>query len=97
MIKALFKAKVNRYIELIENKARFIPTEEEALMAMAYANGLRSSCLKQEVGAIIVDNFGNVFSSGYNEVPNNERDCRLEWGECYRDRLAQNLHETCKI
>lgn len=62
-------------------------------MAMAYANSLRSSCLKRKVGAVIVDNFGNIFSSGYNEVPADQLPCLHEWGECYRSHLKEKTLE----
>jgi dephospho-CoA kinase len=63
------KSKVEHYVELIEHKSKFEPTNDETLMAMAYANSFRSHCLKRKVGAIIIiDNYGNVFSSGLNNI-----------------------------
>jgi len=79
------KAKVEKYIKLFKNTAsNKLPTEVEAIMTMAYSNSLRSSCLKRKVGAVIVDCNGNVFSSGYNEVPFLEKPCLSEYGGCYR-------------
>lgn len=60
------------------------PSEVESIMTMAYSNSLRSSCLKRKVGAVIVDEKGNVFSSGYNEVPFLEKPCLSAFGGCYR-------------
>ena len=37
-------SKMNYYLGLIEGGAKYNPSEEEALMAMAYANSLRSHC-----------------------------------------------------
>lgn len=82
---------VHKYIDLIELKSRFEPTEQETLMAMAYANSLRSSCTQRKVGAIIIDDYGNVFSSGYNEVPSSERPCKNVYGKCYRKHLRENI------
>lgn len=87
-------ARVAKYVSLIENPYTQMPTEQESIMAMACACAQRSSCLKRKVGAVIVDQFGNVFSSGYNEVPRSERSCKQEFDGCYRDRLKQKLKEN---
>lgn len=84
---------VEKYIDLIERKIPFKPTVDETCMAVAYANSMRSSCLKRQVGAVIVDEYGNIFSSGYNEVPNTQRPCQSEWGRCYRDKLKADFKE----
>lgn len=83
--------KVQRFIEITEKNSSFIPAEMETLMAMAYANSVRSSCSQRKVGALIIDNFGNVFSSGFNEVPASERSCKKEYGMCYRKYLRKNF------
>jgi len=88
---------VTKYIDLIENKTKYEPTEMETLMAMAYANSMRSSCSQRKVGALIIDEYGNVFSSGYNEVPVLERPCRKIYGECYRKYLRKNIDEKIKL
>lgn len=82
---------VERYIGLIEKSKKFEPTEMETLMSMAYANSMRSSCTQRKVGALIIDEYGNVFSSGYNEVPVSERPCKNEYGMCYRKYLRNNI------
>lgn len=89
-----FKAleeKAERLIAIIEGRESFVPSEIETLMAMAYANSVRSSCSQRKVGALIIDDFGNVFSSGYNEVPTSERSCKQEYGMCYRKYLRDNF------
>ena len=80
---------VKEYVALLENPlTRSRPIrEEEALMATAYAISQRSSCIKRKVGAVIVDAFGNIISSGFNEVPRDEKPCSAEYGKCYRDHL----------
>jgi deoxycytidylate deaminase len=85
-----FLAKIKQKVELIERKEKFAPTYVEANMAVAYATSMRSSCLKRKVGATIVDMAGNVFSSGYNEVPSANNTCKGEYGKCYRDKLKSD-------
>jgi len=87
----LLRKTAKKYIDLIELKSKFIPTETETLMTIAYANSLRSSCSQRKVGALIIDEIGNIFSSGYNEVPSNEHPCRNEYGECYRKKLREDI------
>lgn len=77
--------KIEKYLKLFRNEATSkAPSEVESIMTMAYSNSLRSSCLKRKVGAVIVDEKGNVFSSGYNEVPFLEKPCLSAFGGCYR-------------
>ena len=83
---------VNKYVQIIEKKEKFEPTENETLMAMAYANSMRSSCSQRKVGALIIDKYGNVFSSGYNEVPSSERPCVNVYGKCYRKYLREHIN-----
>jgi deoxycytidylate deaminase len=79
--------RVKHYAELVQRPlARKQPTERETLMGMAYAISQRSSCRKRKVGAIIVDSMGNIVSSGYNEVPREERPCTQAYNNCFRDR-----------
>lgn len=86
-----FKKIIKKYIDLFEDKEKFVPNEKETLMTMAYANSLRSSCSQRKVGALIIDDSGNVFSSGYNEVPSSERSCKNEYGKCYRKYLRDGF------
>lgn len=94
------KTIVGKYLDLIENNLKFEPTEMETLMSMAYANSLRSSCSQRKVGALIIDDYGNVFSSGFNEVPVSERPCKIEFGKCYRkflrEKMAEELNDEIK-
>lgn len=82
---------VKKYVDLIQQTSKFEPTEMEPLMTMAYANSMRSSCSQRKVGALIIDEFGNVFSSGYNEVPASERPCKNTYGMCYRKYIRKEL------
>jgi deoxycytidylate deaminase len=87
----LLTEKIRNYLNLLENPYSISPREEEAIMAIAYANSQRSSCLKRKVGAAIIDDYGNLFSSGYNEVPVNSRSCKNLYGQCYRDKFKADL------
>lgn len=89
----LLTEKINTYLNLLENPYTKSPREEEAIMAIAYANSQRSSCLKRKVGAAIIDNYGNLFSSGYNEVPINSKTCKKDFGQCYRDKFKKSLED----
>lgn len=107
----------NRYISLIENKKRGIippenlPTVDESLMTMAYAESQQSSCLKRKVGAIIASitsfnsKVGNsisesthVISSGHNEVPFGSTPCvfNKDYEKCYRDYLQEKQAQKIK-
>jgi deoxycytidylate deaminase len=88
-----FRAFINRYVDLIEDplKSRQPIRSEETLMAMAYATSQQSSCLKRKVGALIVDGMGTIVSSGYNEVPRDEKPCMQEYRNCHRDHLCDNF------
>lgn len=89
------KGKIVKYLDLFQNKLEEkTPTEVESNMAMAYANSLRSSCLKRKVGAVIVDENSNVFSSGYNEIPPSEMPCKSLYGECYRDTCRNEISKV---
>lgn len=90
----LFLTKLKRNVHLIEKKEVFRPTYIETNMAIAYATSMRSSCLKRKVGAVIVDLAGDVFSSGYNEVPAANNTCKYEYGMCYRDKLKKDYKES---
>lgn len=90
----LFLAKLKQKIDLIEENEAFAPTYVETNMAIAYATSMRSSCLKRKVGAVIVDMAGDVFSSGYNEVPAANDTCKSEYGMCYRDKLKKDFRDN---
>lgn len=87
---------VKKYLDLIEGKENFVPTEMETLMTMAYANSMRSLCTQRKVGALIIDDYGNVFSSGFNEVPVSQRPCIYKYGKCYRKVRREEINEELK-
>jgi len=63
-------------------------------MAAAYILSQRSSCRKRKVGAVIADATGNIISSGYNEVPGEERPCTKRYNECHRAWLTNQFFEN---
>jgi len=88
-----FIDKIVEKVDLVEKKITFLPEPKETYMAMAYAISIRSSCLKRKVGALIVDNDGAVISSGYNEVPSTQKNCKSDYGNCYRDYMKNQFRE----
>lgn len=86
-----FNEKINEKIEIINRIIPFRPSPDESFMTIAYAASMRSSCLKRKVGATIIDDCGNIISSGYNEVPMAQADCLNEYGCCYRDKLKSEF------
>lgn len=90
-------AKINNFIDLIEKKKPFCPSADETNMAIAYAMSMRSSCIKRKVGAAIAGENGNIFSTGYNEVPAASHTCNQEYGKCYRDKLKGDYRKDLEI
>lgn len=87
------KGNIENYINAFKNPKTSHPTISETLMAMAYTNGRRSKCIKRKVGAIIVDKYNNILSSGFNDVPINFNDCTGKYGTCYRERVRSRLKD----
>lgn len=53
-------------------------------MALAQTVRLRSTCIRRDIGAVIVSSSGNVLATGYNGAPKGMKHC-AEIG-CMRDR-----------
>jgi cytidine deaminase len=60
---------LERFIELIFGNTFHIPTTDEFGMFNAYASARRSGSLARQVGASITNEFGELISTGTNEVP----------------------------
>jgi deoxycytidylate deaminase/cytidylate kinase len=88
-----FKKKITEYIDIIEKRANYVPNDVESTMCAAYTVSLRSSCPQRKVGALLVDEYGNIFSSGFNEVPVLERSCDDEYGVCHRKHVIDKFSE----
>ena len=62
------------------------PSWDEVFMLHAILAGVRSSCLKRQVGAVLVRE-KRIIASGYNGAPPNVTTC-LDSRECFYERLA---------
>lgn len=58
-----------RILDLLFSNPHISPTEEEYAMFMAYAASLRSADLSRQVGAVIANKYGDIISTGANDVP----------------------------
>lgn len=89
-----FYAKVLKHVDLATGAATRPPEQDEIWMNMAYSSRHGSRCLKRRVGAVVVDEYGQVVGTGYNENPVSTYPCRDEplynYG-CYRD-IVRNEH-----
>lgn len=74
------------------------PSFTEYFMGFAKQASIRSSCIRAQVGAVIVDTYNKIRSTGYNGTPTKVISC-LEKGACYR--VMNNIpsgtrYETCQ-
>jgi len=72
------------------------PTWDEYFMGIARLVATRSTCLRRQVGAVIVKD-GNVLTTGYNGTPAGITHC--EQTGCLRDKLnvpSGERHELCR-
>jgi deoxycytidylate deaminase len=60
---------LSRFVRLVTGNGVERPTKDECGMYAAWNASLRSACLSRQVGAAIVDEAGNILSTGTNEVP----------------------------
>lgn len=60
---------IDRFLSIITKKEIERPTVSETAMYHAHSSQLRSACLSRQVGAALVDKFGNIVSTGTNDVP----------------------------
>jgi dCMP deaminase len=78
-------------------KKEFRPTWDEYFLEIARVVARRSSCLRRQVGAVIVRN-KDIISTGYNGAPSFQKNS-LEYHFCYRDenniKSGTNL-ELCR-
>jgi len=72
------------------------PTYDEYFMSMAYLAATRSTCLRRQVGAVLVKN-KHLLATGYNGPPKGMKHCD-ETG-CLREELgipSGERHEICR-
>ncbi|ORJ52261.1 deoxycytidylate deaminase [Kluyvera intermedia] len=60
---------VSRFISLVHGTDHITPTRNEIGLYTAYSASLRSACLSRQVGSCIMDDEGNILSTGCNDVP----------------------------
>lgn len=98
------KDSVQRFIELLHGVNIQTPTRDERGIYAAFSASLQSACLSRQVGAAIMDEDGNILSTGCNDVPaymgglygaehgKNDHRCAFKGGCCYND-LHKSLLE----
>ncbi|MBM2838770.1 MAG: dCMP deaminase [Deltaproteobacteria bacterium] len=72
------------------------PSWEEYFMEIAYLVAKRSTCLRRQVGAVVVKN-KNILTTGYNGVPRGITHCEV--AGCIREKLnvpSGERHELCR-
>ena len=60
---------LDRFIKIMMGRTSITPTIEENAMYHAQSAAAKSGCLSKQVGAAIIDEFGNLLSTGCNDVP----------------------------
>lgn len=73
------------------------PSWDEYFMEMAELTAKRSTCLRRQVGAVIVKD-KHIIATGYNGAPRNVPHCE-EKGGCLRQQLkvpSGERHELCR-
>lgn len=96
--------KIERYLHLIFESKIITPTLEETSMFYAKSAANNSSCLSRQVGASITDEYGNLLSTGWNDVPkfggnlyrdgnSNDHRC-FNIGYCTNDREKDELTDN---
>ena len=89
-----FKSKILEFADIVTGSKTRGPTTEEIQMHMAYAASHSSQCLKRHVGAVLINQDGNLIASGYNENPQMTQPCVKEPTykfQCFRD-IVRNSH-----
>lgn len=73
------------------------PSWDEYFMEMAELTAKRSTCLRRQVGAVIVKD-RHIIATGYNGAPRNVPHC-AEKGGCFREQMkvpSGERHELCR-
>jgi deoxycytidylate deaminase len=98
------KKPLERFIGLVHGENGITPTINERGMYAAFSAALRSACLSRQVGASIIDEHGNIISTGCNDVPKpggglyetGQTDNRCvfkEGGICFNDKYKDKLRD----
>ena len=63
-----------------------VPNWDEYFFRMAETASLRASCLRTQVGCVVVKD-KKIIATGYNSAPSGRMNC-VDLGYCYRDRYS---------
>ena len=85
------------------------PTADEYFMAMAMLVATRSTCIRRQVGCVLIDNNNNILATGYNGVVRGQPHCNeghpcpgaysasgKDLDLCYAIHAEQNALIQCK-
>ena len=73
------------------------PTWEQYFLSIAELIASRSTCLRHQYGAVVVDSEHTIVSTGYNGAPSGIQSC-YDKGFCYREQNnipTGTRYETC--
>lgn len=96
---------VERVIKLIHGVNGVTPTHDEVGLYEAFSASLKSACLSRQVGAAIMNENGDILSTGCNDVPayggglytaddgKNDRRCIFKGEKCYNDLHKKKLQD----
>lgn len=96
---------LERFLNLIVGNHIITPTIHETSMYMAYAVSAKSACLSRQVGAVIIDEYNQVISTGCNDVPKfgggvynaeseiSDKRCYNKGGKCYNDAHKEIIYK----
>lgn len=70
-------------------------TKDEYYLEIAKAVALRSTCLKRQYGAVIVNN-DEIISTGYNGAPRGECQC-CDMEYCYKDKFHKPISSISAV
>lgn len=94
-----------RFLKIIHGYNGVTPTNHEKGMYAAFSASLQSACLSRQVGASIMNSFGDIISTGCNDVPSfgggqysgeedkNDYRCIFKGKVCYNDLYKNKLGE----
>lgn len=102
----MLEAPLERFVGLVHGDNGITPTNKEKGMYAAQGAALQSACLSRQVGAAIMDSFGNIVSTGCNDVPRaggglyesgmapeDHRCVNWEGGRCFNDKKKDKLRD----
>lgn len=99
---------IERFIELVHGVNGKTPTDDEKGVYEAFSASLQSACLSRQVGAVIMNENGDIVSSGCNDVPtyggglytaedgDGDHRCIFKGKKCYNDHHKNILQNQFK-